>query len=67
MEDVKIDHASIGRLHKALIFICGSEHPTTVAFKAAAESGSDADIKKARTQFLRLKSSDRRAALAMLG
>jgi hypothetical protein len=55
------------RLAKALVFVCGAEHPTTVALKAAAESGSERDIKNARTLFLRLKPGERRAALAMLG
>jgi hypothetical protein len=34
--------------------------------KAAAESGAERDIKTARILFLRLKETDRRAALAML-
>jgi hypothetical protein len=67
MEEKAIDHATMGRLAKALVFICGPDHPTTVALKAAAESGSERDIKNARTLFLRLKPGDRRAALAMLG
>jgi hypothetical protein len=50
-----------------MVFICGADHPTTVALKTAAESGSARDIKNARTLFLRLKPGDRRAALAMLG
>jgi len=66
MEETKIDHAAMGRLAKALAFICGRDHLTTVALKAAAESGSEQDIKKARTLFLRLKPGDRRAALTML-
>jgi hypothetical protein len=66
MDEAMIDPAAMGRLAKALVFICGPDHPTTVAVKAAAESGSDQDIKKARTQFLRLKPGDRRAALTML-
>ena len=66
MEEVKIDREAMGRLAKALVFICGSDDPTTVALKAAAESGSERDIKKARTLFLRLKPGDRRAALTML-
>jgi hypothetical protein len=67
MDEKAIDQAAIGRLAKALVFICGPDHPTTVALKAAAETGSERDIKNARTLFLRLKSGDRRAALAMLG
>ncbi len=66
MDETKIDRAAMGRLAKALVFICGPDHPTTVALKAAAESGSEQDIKKARTLFLGLKSGDRRAALTML-
>ena len=66
MEEIKIDHAAMGRLAKALAFICGPDHLTTMAAKAAAESGTDQDIKKARTLFLRLKPGDRQAALAML-
>ncbi len=61
MEEAKIDRAAMGRLAKALVFVCGP-----VALKAAAESGSEQDIKKARTLFLRLKPGYRRAALIML-
>jgi hypothetical protein len=66
MEEAKIDRAAMGRLAKALAFICGPDHPTTVALEAAAESGSERDIKKARTLFLGLKPADRRAALTMI-
>ncbi len=66
MDETTIDRATMGRLAKALVFICGADHPTTVALKTAAESGSERDIKHARTLFLRLKPGDRRAALTML-
>jgi len=66
MEKATIDSAAMGRLAKALVFICGANHPTTVALRAAAESGSERDIKNARATFLRLKPGDRRAALMML-
>ena len=66
MEEAKIDRAAMGRLAKALVFICGADHPTTVALKVAAESGSEQDIKKARTLFLKLKPGFRQAALIML-
>jgi hypothetical protein len=66
MEETKIDRAAMGRLAKALVFILGADHPTTLALKAAAESDSEQDIKNARTLFLKLKSGDRRAALTML-
>lgn len=66
MDETAIDREAMGRLAKALAFICGADHPTTVALKAAAESGTERDIKAARTLFLKLKQTDRRAALAML-
>ena len=66
MAEMAIDREAMGRLAKALAFICGSDHPTTVALKTAAESGSERDIKNARTLFLRMKPGDRRAALAMI-
>jgi len=66
MEKATIDRASMGRLAKAMEFICGADHPTTVALRAAAESGSERDIKNARALFLSLKPGDRRAALTML-
>ena len=66
MDETTIDRSAMGRLAKALEFICGAEHPTTVALKAAAESGSERDIKNARTLFLKLKQSERRAAMTML-
>ncbi len=66
MDETKIDRVAMGRLSKALVFICGAEHPTTVALKAASESGTDKDIKAARGAFLKLTSSQRKAALTML-
>ena len=66
MEEVKIDRAAMGRLANALTFICGPDHPTTLALKVAAESGSEKDVRNARALFLKLKTSDRQAALAML-
>lgn len=66
MEDVKFDRDAIARLAKALAFVCGPEHSTTIALKAAAESGAERDIKKARALFLKLRPGDRRAALTML-
>lgn len=63
---MKIDREAMGRLAKALVFICGADHPTTKALQTAADSGTDQDIKRARTAFLKLKSSERNAALAML-
>lgn len=66
MEDLKLDLEAIGRLAKALDFICGPDHPTTIALRTAAESGSEQDIRKARKAFLSLNGRSRSAALAML-
>ncbi len=66
MDETMIDPVAMGRLAKALVFICGPDHPTTLALQVAAESGSQRDIKTARGAFLKLKQGDRRAALAML-
>ena len=66
MDETKIDRVAMGRLAKSLKFICGADHPTTKALQQAADSGSDAHIKAARIAFLKLRSSDRKAALAML-
>ena len=66
MDKVTIDRAAMGRLGKALVFIVGADHPTTVALLAAAESGAERDIKAARAMFLKLNPSHRRAALTML-
>jgi hypothetical protein len=66
MDETSIDRAVMGRLAKALAFICSASHPATVALQAAFDSGSAADIKKARTLFLKLKPGERRAALSML-
>ncbi|MFE0758363.1 hypothetical protein ACFW16_30675 [Inquilinus sp. NPDC058860] len=66
MDETRIDREAMGRLAKAVAFICGADNATALALKAAAESGSDSDIKKARTLFLKLKPGDRKAALTML-
>ena len=66
MDELSIDREAMGRLATALAFICGANHPTAIAMKSAAESGSERDVKNARALFLKLKQSDRRAALAML-
>ena len=55
MDETAIDPEALGRLAKALAFICGEDHATTVALREAAESGAERDIKKARALFLKLK------------
>ncbi len=46
MEETTIDRAVMGRLAKALAFICSAGHPATVALQTAFDSGSAGDIKK---------------------
>lgn len=66
MADPKFDAEAMGKLAKALNFICGPDHPTAIALQAASESGTEKDAKKARTLFLRLKPGERTAALTMI-
>jgi hypothetical protein len=66
MVERPIDRETMARLAKALDFICGPHHPTTMALKSAAKTGAERDIKIARALFLKLKPGDRRAALAMI-
>ncbi len=67
MAEIKIDRETMGKLAKALAFVCAPDDPAVVALKTAAESGLEKDIKQARILFLRVKPGDRQAALAMLG
>lgn len=67
MTDTSINLDTMGKLAKALNFILGADNPTSAALKLASETGKDADVKKARTLFLKLKSGDRMSAMAMLG
>jgi hypothetical protein len=66
MDEASIDRETMGRLAKALTFICGADDPTVKALKVAEETGTARDVAHARKLFLRLKSGDRRAALAMI-
>jgi hypothetical protein len=66
LESIEFSVESMGRLAKAVGFVCGTDHPATTALAKAAQSGADRDVKQARTLFLRLKPGERRAAFAML-
>lgn len=66
MDDTKIDRETMGRLAKVLAFIGTPDDPVVVALRQAAETGTERDIRQARTLFLKLKPADRRAALASL-
>lgn len=65
MED-SFDREALGRLAKALAFISGADHKVTQACRTAAETGTEADIKKARAAFMKLKHGERQAAFAMI-
>jgi hypothetical protein len=56
----------MGRVANAQAVIRIPEDPVVVALRQAAESGSDRDIKQARSLFLKLRPADRSAALATL-
>lgn len=66
MSETAIDRAAMGRLAKALAFILSADHPTVTALRTASETGTPADIKKARALFLKLKPGERQAAMNML-
>ena len=66
MDEIAIDPKMMGQLAHAVGFICGTDHPATVALKRAAETGADKDIKAARKAFLKLPLGERRGALTML-
>jgi hypothetical protein len=66
MADTGIDRDTMGRLAGALSFIKSGDDPVVVALKQAAASGDAADIKRARTLFLKLKVAERKAAMAAI-
>lgn len=66
MTEAAIDRATIVRLAKALVFICGADHAATKAMQKAAERGLERDIKAARSAFVKLKPGERSAAFSML-
>jgi hypothetical protein len=66
MSDTGIDRDTMGRLAGALSFIKSPEDAVVVALRKAAESGDERDIKRARTLFLKLKASERQAAMAAI-
>ncbi len=66
MDETGIDRDTMARLARSLSFIKSPDDPVVSALKQAAESGTEPDIKRARTLFLKLKSADRRSALAAI-
>src|SRR5262249_41233693 len=62
---IAADSAAIRRLAQALAFVCGPDHPTTLAVQWAAQGGTADDVQGARIMFLQLAAQDQRAALAI--
>lgn len=60
------DKAALAKLAQALAFICGADHPATLAAQKAASSGIPEDAKKARAAFSRLKPGSQQAALNLM-
>lgn len=65
-ERLAADAEAIARLARALAFICGPNHPATLAMQQAAASGAPKDIGKARALFVGLKPGLQRAAQAVM-
>ena len=59
------DPIAMASLANALRFVCGAEHPTTLAAQQAARSGGDEDIGRARALFLQLTPRNQHAALTL--
>ena len=66
-ENRTADFDAIARLAQVLIFVCGRDHPVTLAMQKAAGSRDLRDIEKARALFVGLKPGLRRAAQTMIG
>jgi hypothetical protein len=59
------DPVAMIRLGKALTFVCGTDHPTTLAVQRAAISADSNDIDRARALFLQLTPGSQHAALTI--
>lgn len=66
VDETRIDRETMGRLAQALTFIGSPQDKVVAALRQAAETGAERDIRQARSLFLKLRPSDRRAALAFL-
>ena len=60
------DPIAMARLAQVLKFVCGDDHPTTLAVKRAAMSSDGADIERARALFQQLTPGNQRAALTLV-
>ena len=62
---IPADAAAMRRLAQALAFVCGPDHPATLALQRAAQSGAADDAQRARAMFQQLADRDQRVALAI--
>jgi len=60
------DPVAMARLAQVLKFVCGPEHPTTLAVRRAAMSRDGDDIERARALFRQLTPGNQRAALTLV-
>lgn len=61
------DRTAMLRIGNALKFVCGADHPTTLAVQRAAETCADDDIGHARSLFMQLSPGNQSAALTLAG
>lgn len=59
------DSITLLRLGRALKFVCGADHPATLAVQRAAASGEGEDVDRARALFLQLTPGNQHAALTI--
>ena len=57
------DASATQRLAQALAFVCGPDHPATLATARAAQSGTTDDVQQARAAFMQLTAQSQNAAL----
>jgi len=60
------DPIAMARLAQVLKFVCGDDHPTTLAVRRAAMSSDGGDIERARALFQQLTPGNQRAALTLV-
>ncbi len=59
------DAVTLIRLAQALKFVCGADHPATLAVQRAAASGDGEDVDRARALFQQLTPGNQHAALTI--
>ena len=62
---IPADPAAMRRLTQALAFVCGPDHPATLALQRAVKSGAAGDAQRACAMFQQLADREQRVALAI--